>query len=408
MIDLIRASAVPSNLMQAAARGALSIPPGEMIEILVHLANHNKVFGEQAGLTLAGWDEAASRAAAADPNTPKEVLEYLIAPRNLRPVLLPPLLDNPSVVEELLVELAASGSREVVEAMLKSGRVNHSQPILNSLCLNPNLTENESTAIGNRLAALGIEAPGARAEPEPEPEQAAPPESPDEVLATAEEEPAGSDEVLDESLTAYLAEHAGEISSEEGKPFQAIGGVYDELELEEPASETPAGAATSAAAPHRASVQKKTYLSHDEERGTALQKIAKLDVKGRIQLAIKGNKEERSLLIRDGTKVVALAVLESPKLGDAEVERFASQRNVLEVVLRGIPMKRRFAKHYGIVRNLVFNPRTPMDVSLGLMKHILVRDLRNLAGNKEVSDTVRKLALKMFKQKTEVGKKSSD
>ena len=54
MIDLIRASAVPSNLMQAAARGALAVPPGEMIEILVYLATHNRVFGQQARLTLAG------------------------------------------------------------------------------------------------------------------------------------------------------------------------------------------------------------------------------------------------------------------------------------------------------------------------------------------------------------------
>ena len=56
-------------------------------------------------------------------------------------------------------------------------------------------------------------------------------------------------------------------------------------------------------------------------------------MKGRIQLALKGNKEERSLLIRDGTKVVALAVLEAPKLSDGEVEKFASQKNVLEAVL---------------------------------------------------------------------------
>jgi hypothetical protein len=408
MIDLIRASAVPSNLMQAAARGALSIPPGEMIEILVHLANHNKVFGEQAGLTLAGWDEAASRAAAADPNTPQEVLEYLIAPRNLRPILLAPLLENPSVAEEVLIELAASGSREVVETMMKSERVNHSQQILNSLCLNPNLTETESTDIGNRLAALGFEAPVAepKPEPEPEPEQPDPPAATDEVLGeTAEDEPAGAEDVLDESLTAYLAEHAGEIAAEQDKPFQPIGGVYEEPGGEEPLTESPAPAAASAAAPKRAPVLKKTYLSHDEERGTALQKIAKLDVKGRIQLAMKGNKEERSLLIRDGTKIVALAVLESPKVGDGEVERFASQRNVLEAVLRGIPLKRRFAKHYGIVRNLVFNPRTPLDVSLGLMKGILVHDLRNLSGNKEISETVRKLALKMFKQKTDSSKK---
>jgi hypothetical protein len=53
--------------MQSAARGALSVPPAETIEILVHLALHNKLFGEQARLTLAGWDEKASLAAAADP-----------------------------------------------------------------------------------------------------------------------------------------------------------------------------------------------------------------------------------------------------------------------------------------------------------------------------------------------------
>ena len=56
MIDLIRASAVPSNLMQSAAKGSLSVPSGEMIEILVHLAVNNRVFSEQAQLTLAGWD----------------------------------------------------------------------------------------------------------------------------------------------------------------------------------------------------------------------------------------------------------------------------------------------------------------------------------------------------------------
>jgi hypothetical protein len=68
-------------------------------------------------------------------------------------------------------------------------------------------------------------------------------------------------------------------------------------------------------------------------------------------------------------------------------------------------MKRRFAKNYAIVRNLVFNPRTPLDLSLGLMKNMLVGDLRNLSNNKEISDTVRKLATKMFKQKMDTNSK---
>jgi len=191
--------------------------------------------------------------------------------------------------------------------------------------------------------------------------------------------------------------------------------VYDSIEFDkhedevEPESKPESDATLHAdsksptPAPRRPQVKKPP--SEDERRGSVLQKISGLDIKGRIQLAMKGTKEERSILIRDGTKLVALAVLESPKITDGEVERFASQKNVLEAVLRQIPMKRRFAKLYPVVRNLVFNPRSPLDMSLGLMKHLLVQDLKNLSGNKEVSDTVRKLALKSFKSKNETAKK---
>jgi hypothetical protein len=56
-------------------------------------------------------------------------------------------------------------------------------------------------------------------------------------------------------------------------------------------------------------------------------------------------------------------------------------------------------KNYIVVRNLVANPRTPLDLGLGLMKNLLVADLKNLSNNKEISETIRKLAMKMFKQK---------
>src|ERR1700687_3554483 len=97
MIDQIRASKLPSNMMQFAARGALQVPAAENIEILVYLARNNKVFGETARMTLAGWDEKSSVAVAGDPNTPREVLAYFISSDNLRPAILPALLENSSV-----------------------------------------------------------------------------------------------------------------------------------------------------------------------------------------------------------------------------------------------------------------------------------------------------------------------
>jgi len=385
MIDLIRSSAVPSNIMHSAAKGALSLPPAEMIEVLVYLAVNNPVFGEDARLTLAGWDLNASRALASDPHAPKEVLNYMISVENVRPALLPTLLENLSVADSAIAVLAASGSREAVETMLKSARVNQSTEVLQALLSNPNLS--------------GIQAESIR-------QKVSPPEEAEELLPESSQAEAEPDDVLDEELNAYLTAHADEISADGDKPFQPLGGVFDDIleSAEEPLAEAAAAAAGGDKKPKHSPPRKKEHLSAQEQRGSALQKISRLDVKGRIQLAIKGNKEERSILVRDGTKVVALAVLESPKITDGEVEMFASQRNVLESVLRGIPMKRRFVKHYPIVRNLACNPRTPLDVSLGLMKNLLINDLKNLSGNKEVPETVRKLALKMFKQKRDANK----
>jgi len=403
MIDVIRNSALPSNTMQFAAKGALLVPAQEMIEILVYLATHNKVFGEQAKMTLAGWDEASSREAASSSKTPKEVIEYMIDPQNLRPVLLPLLLENSAVGEHLLMSLAASATREQVEMMLNSPRVNGSADLLNALASNPSVRQQESKTIQEKLAAL--ESPPTPVE---SPVSVVP-----EVFTDAPLAESPVEEVSDEVVNAFCAEHEAEIAQEAGKAFEIVRVSNEELpeERQEPATATAAPVATTssgaAAAPAlaRKAAGKKWILSADEQRGSALQKISKLDIKGRIQLAMKGNKEERSLLIRDGTKIVALAVLDSPKVTDGEIEKFASQKNVLEAVLRAIPLKRRFMKLYPVVRNLTFNPRTPIDVSLGLMKNLLVHDLRNLAGNKEVSDTVRKLATKMFRAKLDVNKK---
>jgi hypothetical protein len=412
MIDTIRSSMASSQVMQTAARGALSVPPPEMLEILVYLATQTKIFAERARLTLAGWDEASSRKAAGDPSTSKEVLAYMITPGNLRPTLLPALLENPAVSEQSLAELAAAASRYMLETLVKSQRVNQSKTILSSLSSNPNLNQTQSSAIAEKLASF---APSAVKEAETTtapPHQTTVAEPPSQA---ANSEP-GTDEATDKTTVAYLTEHAVEITAEGDKPFKPVGGL-EELpsavpELPEPApveAKTEAvasgsqGAAT--AAKKAPSPVKRAYLSPEEQRGSALQKISKLGITGRIQLAMKGSKEERSLLIRDGTKIVALAVLESPKLTDGEVEKFANQKNVLEAVLRAMTLKRRFMKQYAVVRNLCNNPRTPIDVALGLIKHLMVMDLKNLAGNKEVSDTVRKMALRMFRQKSETVKK---
>ena len=452
MLDLIRASALPSHQMMTASKGALHVPAAEMVEILVYLAEHNKIFGETARLTLAGWDEQVSKTIAADPRTAKQILDYWLLPNNLRPALFPILIENSSVSMTKLSELAGSLKGEFIDAMIASPRVQRSSQLLQEFTKNHQLTGVQNARvqalIEGKPAPIAISedkgsteipppvfqsvtAEAVAATPGPSSELVRNLEPTQSSLSTAGAEPATlavqppadvsaktaepDDPAAESALVAFFAEHASEIASEADRPFQPIGGIYEEMPLEfapkvaAAAASAPAGAPTTPAVlpmstPHPG-FHNRPVNPHDERRGGALQKIAKLDVKGRIQVAMKGTKEERSILIRDGTKLVAIAVLESPKITDGEVEKFATQKNVLEAVLRAIPMKRRFAKNYAIVRNLVFNPRTPLDVALGLMKNLLTADLKHLSGNKEVCETVRKLALRMFKQKVDSAKR---
>jgi len=388
MLDLIRVSQVPSNLMQSAARGSLTVPPTEMVEILVHLALHHKIYGQQARLTLAGWDEKACLAAALNPATSAEVLGYWTKIENLRIPLLAALLANPAVKNESLEDLAARGGREVVETFRSSARVTNSRYLLQALQTNPNLRPNELAEIQKKLGIV-----------------------PTAAVSAAAPEAEKYHEESEAALTQYLKENAAEVETAKEAPFHASGDHgHSVTEPEEKHSETTDAAtvhaksiATGAHGGHAAAAHPKRVVheSPDEKRDSTVQKIAKLDVKGRIALSVRGSKEERSILIRDMTKVVCLAVLESPKLTDSEVEGFAQQKNVLDWVLRTIPMKRRFAKNYTVLRNLAFNPRTPTDVSLGLMKNLMTQDLKNLSENKEVADPVRKLAFRFYRQKLE-------
>ena len=420
MLDMIKASAVPANLMSAAANGSLSMPAVETLEVLVYLTG-NKVFGKQARLTLAGWDLEATQAAVSDPNLPHAILEYFISPQNIRPKLLPGLMENSAVGEDALVVLAAEGSRDVVRAMLASARVRASHKLLDLLSLNVHLTVEEEEQVREWLSRTELRVVGGTESGIEVGESSGTSALHEPVAALAEDELEDSSEEAMAVLTAFEREHAAELAAAAETPFKPIGGTYgldpakddatgaaSEPTSEQdpqghPVSAPAAGGGAAAAAPAKIKPKPK---SPEVERVSVLQKISRLDVKGRVNLAVRGSKEERAILVRDGTKLVALAVLQSPKISDGEVEKFAAQKNVLEATLRGISMHRRFMKNYAIVRNLTFNPRTPIDLAMGLVKNLMTQDLKNLSGNKDVADTIRKVALRAFKQKVETGGKS--
>jgi hypothetical protein len=141
-----------------------------------------------------------------------------------------------------------------------------------------------------------------------------------------------------------------------------------------------------------------------KKRVSLLQRMAKMNIVQRIQLAVKGGREERMLLIRDPNKIVQRGVLQSPRLTDLEIENFAAMTNVSQEVLRIISKNRNFMKSYVVVKNLTKNPKSPLDVSLHLLAHLTPTDLKHLCANKNVPETLRSTAAKLHRQRNSARK----
>jgi hypothetical protein len=135
------------------------------------------------------------------------------------------------------------------------------------------------------------------------------------------------------------------------------------------------------------------------KRKTLVQKLAFMTVVQRLTLALKGGREERTLLIRDPNRLVQKSVLQSPRLTETEVENFASMANVSQEVLRTISLNRLFVKNYTIAKNLVFNPKTPLDISLHLFPRLTATDLVKLSASKNVPETLRSAAQKLHRKR---------
>jgi hypothetical protein len=130
----------------------------------------------------------------------------------------------------------------------------------------------------------------------------------------------------------------------------------------------------------------------DEEKTRVL--LNMLPIPQRMKFALKGTRSQRAVLIRDPNKVIAAAVLSSPKLTDTEVEAFARMANVSEEVLRTIGTSRAWTRSYTVISGLVKNPKTPPAISLPLMSRLNERDVKGLMSDRNVPEALRLAARK--------------
>jgi hypothetical protein len=136
------------------------------------------------------------------------------------------------------------------------------------------------------------------------------------------------------------------------------------------------------------------FGDEDEDRETATQKLAKMGFSDRLKAAVRGSREMRALLIRDPNKMIAAAVLSSPKLSEPEVEAFARMASISDEILRIIGSNRAWTKNYNVILGLTKNPKTPLALSLNFMPRLSSRDLQMLSVDRNVPEPLRVAARK--------------
>lgn len=133
----------------------------------------------------------------------------------------------------------------------------------------------------------------------------------------------------------------------------------------------------------------------EDRRLATIQRLSLMTVSEKIKAAMRGSREERTILVRDPNKLVPLAVLSSPKVNEREIESYAKMANVSEDVLRVIGASRAWTKSYSIVRSLAFNPKSPISVSMTLVSRLVEKDVRMLAMDRNIAEPVKILARKL-------------
>jgi len=385
VVQAIISGTAPQPARLAAARGLLPLAQSDLLEVLVALAsNEDKEIADAATESLQGEDTDGLLIAAKSDETSPAVLTYLATHAGKREIHEALILNSKTPDHALaslasatpdgtLLELISFNQQrlvrfpEIIEGIL-GNKARTSEAERRARETRKEFFEKERGArqIADELRARGKHAAA-------------------EFFESAElTTPAGTLSLEDAWI---IAEHI-EVSDDDIDDSWLPSERYDEL-----LTETPEEIA--------ANVQRVIESEKLEggevsaERISLIRRIMFMNTRDRMKLAIKGDREARSILVRDSNKIVSAAVINNPRITDQEVESVSAMRTVSDEVLRLISMNRTWARSYFIIHNLARNPRTPIPTVMNILPRIRTKDLKNLSQNRNVSETVRRQAYRL-------------
>ena len=196
-----------------------------------------------------------------------------------------------------------------------------------------------------------------------------------------------------ESIAASADAGLLELIVEDGERIKANPGILEAIKGNKAASLTLLKKVRSILEPGKEEAE----LPEEEEESASLYKqILEMGVSEKIKLAITGNKEARTILVKEPNRLICGNVMKNPRITESEVDLFSASKSVGEEVFRLILANRDWMKKYQIKLNLVSNPRVPIPVAMNLLNHIRKKDLELLAKSRNVSRSVSNMAARLL------------
>jgi hypothetical protein len=360
LVDQIRRGGVPLEVRMMAAEGALPLKPEDLVDLLEVM--HRDPLPQVATLAAKTFAELSL-----DTLLPlvkaKDALVSVLAwalEARLDARILEACLQNSSTPDEAIAHQARKLPEALAElVVINQTRLLRHPPLLESIESNPMLSRDQRRRLTELRETFSI---GSEPEAPPMP-PAPPPPAPPPIAAPleAKAEAPPPPEVLDENLVELKPEDAQAILTEEERK--------------------------------------------DDKAVSNLQRLFTLTTGKKVKAALTEDAQARSFLIRDPNRLVALAVLGSPKITEAEIEQFASMKNVSDEVLRRIGTNRDWTKKYTVINSLVKNPRTPLPIAMGFVSRLQPRDIKAIAVDRNVPEAIRKSAQRFVKATTQKGTK---
>ncbi len=392
VVKAVISGTAPQPARLAAARGMLPLPQTDLLEILVALAaQDNAELADTAKKTLAAQNADDLEIVFKSDEIAAPVLSYFIEKENESRPIYEAILSNQKTPAASIVNFARQtndgsllelisfnqqlliGEPQIIEAIL-ANRYRTAEADRRALEIKREFFQKERGAqqIANELRARGKTAAAEFIE------QA---DFSDNLTVSA------TDGNLSYEDAILLAEHI-EVSDAEIDDSWLASSFIEEFYEE--------------SAEQREQIAKKILgelHSEDDEisgdRVSMINRILRMGMKDRVKLAAKGDREARNILIRDPNRIVAQAVITNAKITEQEVEKVAAMRSVPEDVLRQIAANKAWSRNYSIMHTLARNPRTPMANIISILTRLQLKDLQSMTKNRNISDAVRKQALRL-------------